>query len=126
MIIGAHIICYTRDAEADRRFVRDVFGFPHVDAGQGWLIFALPPAEVAFHPGEESDGQELYLLCDDLDATLATLGKHAVPFTPPTEARWGRVTRLTLPGGSQLGLYQPYHPLAIELQGRPPGWRPPA
>ena len=117
MITGAHLICYSRDAEADRRFVQDVLGFPHVDAGRGGLIFALPPAEVAFHPAEESDSQELYLLCDNLDATLAAMASHAVPFTPPTEARWGRVTQLTLPSGGKLGLYQPYHPLALEARG---------
>lgn len=119
MIIGAHLICYTPEA-ADRRFIRDILGFTHVDAGHGWLIFALPPAELAFHPGEAGDGCELYLLCDNLDATMMTLRERGVAFTEPTEARWGRVTQLALPGGTRLGLYQPYHPLALGPDPTPP------
>lgn len=122
MIIGAHLLCYSRDPAADRNFFRDVLGFPHVDAGQGWPIFALPPAEVAFHPGDASDVRELYLLCDDLDGTLDTLRAQAITVTPPTEASWGRATRVRLPSGGWLGLYQPYHVLAIRSgdQGAPP------
>lgn len=114
MIIGTHLICYSSDAEADRRFLRDVLGFPGVDAGRGWLIFALPPAEMAVHPGEPDDGQELYLLCDALEETMASLQAKGVAFDPPTEARWGRVTRFSLPSGIRVGLYQPLHPLAIQ------------
>ena len=113
MIIGTHLICYSRNADADRRFLQSVLEFPSVDAGRGWLIFALPPAEVAFHPGEADDAQELYLLCDQLDGTMAALKAKGVAFDPPTEARWGRVTRFSLPSGMRVGLYQPFHPLAI-------------
>lgn len=113
MIIGAHIILYSTNAEADRAFLRDVCGFSHVDAGHEWLIFALPPAEVAIHPSEDNEGRDLYLLCDDLPETLALLDKHAVAYEPVAEAPWGTVTHITLPGGGQLGLYKPRHPLAI-------------
>ena len=112
MITGAHTIVYSRNADADRAFFRDVLGFPHVDAGRGWLIFALPPGEVAVHPAEGSEGHELYLLCEDLDLVRATLTEKGVPCSDVVEARWGRVVRITLPGGSLLGIYQPRHPLA--------------
>jgi catechol 2,3-dioxygenase-like lactoylglutathione lyase family enzyme len=112
MIIGTHLICYSRDADADRKFFQEILEFSSVDAGRGWLIFALPPSEVAFHPGEE-ESQELYLLCDDLDPTMERLRAKGVEFEPPAEARWGRVTRFALPSGTKVGLYQPYHPLAI-------------
>ena len=112
MITGSHIIVYSTDAEADRNFLRDVFGWPHVDAGRGWLIFALPPAEIAVHPAEENDRHELYLLCDDVRATVTHLEKNNTRCEPLTEAGWGTVTKLTLPGGGKLGLYQPKHPLA--------------
>ncbi len=112
MIIGTHLISYSKNPEADRRFFREVLEFSHVDAGRDWLIFALPPSELAFHPGEE-EKQELYLLCDELDRTMAWLAQKGVQFDPPTEARWGRVTWFSLPSGTRVGLYQPYHPLAI-------------
>jgi len=111
MITGAHVIVYSRDAEADRAFLRDVLGWSHVDAGRGWLIFALPPSEVAVHPDDENDRHELYLMCDDLNATLAALKAKGVAFEPPAEERWGILSRLTLPGGGKLGIYQPKHPL---------------
>jgi catechol 2,3-dioxygenase-like lactoylglutathione lyase family enzyme len=113
MLIGTHTILYSRDAEADRAFLRDILGLSHVDAGRGWLIFALPPGEVAVHPSDEETAAELYLLTDDLGAELARLAGLGVAFEPVTEARWGSVTRLTLPGGGRLGLYQPRHPLAL-------------
>ena len=113
MIIGAHLICYTSGAEGDRRFLRDVLDFPSVDAGGGWLIFGLPPAEMAFHAGEPDDGQELYLLCDALEETMASLQAKGVAFDPPADAPWGRVIRFSLPSGLRVGLYQPFHPLAI-------------
>ncbi|MEO8139980.1 MAG: extradiol dioxygenase [Gemmatimonadota bacterium] len=113
MIIGAHLILYSMDAEADRAFLRDVLEFPHVDAGHDWLIFALPPTEVAVHPGDDNGQRELYLLCDDLAPTLARLDAHRIGYEPVVEARWGIVTHLTLPGGGRLGLYTPRHPLAI-------------
>jgi hypothetical protein len=117
VIIGAHLVCYSSEAEADRLFLQDVLEFSAVDAGRGWLIFTLPPAEMAFHPGAEGDGgQELYLLCDELEGTMAALQAKGVTFDPPTEARWGRVTRFSLPSGVRVGLYQPLHPLAIHPQ----------
>ncbi len=115
MIFGAHIIVYSKDAEADRAFFRDVLGFPAVDAGRGWLIFALPPSEAAFHPAESNDRQELYFMCDDLKAEIAGLAAKGVECSEVHEERWGSVTKLRLPGGGQLGLYQPKHPTALDL-----------
>lgn len=114
MINGAHVIIYSKDAEADRAFFRDVLGFRSVDAGRGWLIFALPPTEAAFHPGEEHDQHALYLLCDDVRATIEALEKQGVTCSPIAEERWGITTHLILPSGGKIGLYQPLHPLAIE------------
>jgi hypothetical protein len=113
VITGSHVVIYTKDAEADRTFFRDVLGFRSVDAGHGWLIFALPPSEVAFHPTGQHDAHELYLLCDDLKHEMDSLQACGVHCSTITEERWGSITRLTLPGGSQLGLYQPKHPTAI-------------
>jgi len=113
LVSGAHVLIYSRDAEADRKFFKDVLGLDSVDSGGGWLIFALPPAEVAIHPTEEKDQHELYLLCEDIEATAAELEQKGVPLKRPfDEARWGRVTEITLPGGGRIGLYQPKHPLA--------------
>jgi predicted enzyme related to lactoylglutathione lyase len=113
LISGAHVIIYSRDAQADRAFFKTVLGLDSVDSGGGWLIFALPPAEVAIHPTEEKDRHELYLLCEDIEATAQELERRGVPLKRPfDEARWGRVTEITLPGGGQIGLYQPKHPLA--------------
>ena len=120
MIQGAHVIVYSRNEEADRAFFRDVLGFPAVDAGHGWLIFALPPAEAAFHPADENDRHEFYLMCDDLQATIATLTAKGVAFAPVHKERWGLLTRLTLPGGGNLGLYQPKHPTALGLAASRP------
>ena len=113
MIFGAHVIVYSRDATADREFLRDVLGFSSVDAGHGWSIFALPPAEVAVHPAEANVGHELYFLCDDLSGEIAAPEAKDVRCSKVEEARWGSVTRIRLPGGSEVGLYQPKHPLAI-------------
>lgn len=111
MITGAHVVIHSRDAEADRAFLRDVLGWSYVDAGHGWLIFAAPPAEVACHPAEGEPAHELMLMCDDLEATTAELTAKGVEFTRPVqEARWGRVTALRLPGGGELALYEPRHP----------------
>ncbi len=109
MINGAHVIVYSTDAEADRAFFRDVLGFPSVDAGGGWLIFALPPAELAVHPAEHGR-HELFLMCDDLAAEIAALAAAGVRCSEVDEARWGSVTTIDLPGGGQVGLYQPRHP----------------
>src|SRR5258706_6708998 len=110
VIFGAHVIVYSKDAEADRAFLRDVFGFSSVDAGHGWLIFALPPAELAVHPAAEGARQELYLMCTDLKAEIASLQSRGVRCTEVEEARWGSMTRIRLPGGGEVGLYQPNHP----------------
>jgi catechol 2,3-dioxygenase-like lactoylglutathione lyase family enzyme len=113
MIMGAHVIVYSTDAEADRAFFRDVLQFPAVDAGHGWLIFALPPAEVAFHPAEANDRHELYFMCDDLLATTESLAQRKVTCGAVHEERWGSVTTISLPGGGKVGLYEPKHPVAI-------------
>ena len=114
MISGAHVIVFSKDAEADRDFLRDTLGFSSVDAGHGWLIFALPPAEAAVHPAEENDRHELYLMCDDLNAEIARLKGKGIACSPVHEERWGSITRVSLPGGGQIGLYEPRHasPLA--------------
>ena len=112
MISGAHMVIYTKDAEADRAFFRDVLDFPSIDVGHGWLIFALPPSEIACHPAEENGQHEVYLMCDDIESTIEALAKHNVACDPAANVGWGFLTRLTLPGGGKLGLYQPRHPLA--------------
>ena len=112
MITGAHAIVYSRDADADRAFFRDVLGFPSVDAGGGWLIFALPPAELAAHPADAGGRHELYLMCDEIETTVADLEAKGVEFTAPvSEAGFGLLTSLKLPGGGELGLYEPRHPI---------------
>ena len=115
MIFGAHVIVYSKDATADRAFLRDILGFPFVDAGHGWLIFALPPAEMAVHPAEEVERHELFLMCDDLKAEIVALGEKGVRVTDVQEARWGSIAKIRLPGGSEVGLYQPKHPTALAL-----------
>ncbi len=116
MINGSHVILFSTDPEADRAFFADVLEQPHVDAGGGWLIFKIPPAELAVHPTEGPAGHELYFMCDDLDATVRELRANGVEFTAEvSEERWGRLTRFRLPGGGEVGLYEPRHPLAIDL-----------
>jgi hypothetical protein len=112
-IRGAHIIIYSTDADADRGFFRDVLKYPCVDAGHGWLIFALPPAEIAVHPSDENDVHEFYLMCDDIHALLADMKAQNVTCSTVEEQRWGSITRLSLPGGGKLGVYQPKHPSPI-------------
>ena len=121
MITGAHVLLYTPDPDADRGFFRDVLGFQSVDAGRGWLIFALPPAEVAVHPLDATApapertamlGASLYLMCDDVAETVRSLQAKGVECSALTTERWGIVTTLRLPSGSTLGLYQPTHPVA--------------
>ena len=110
-IVGAHAVIHTSDADGVRALLRDAIGLPHVDAGKGWLIFALPPAEVAVHPGEGPARAELYLMCDDIHATVAELRAKGVETTGPVADRgWGLVTGIALPGGDSLGLYEPRHP----------------
>jgi len=118
MISGAHIIVYSKDAEADRVFFRDVLGFTSVDAGHGWLIFALPPSEAAFHPSDENGPHELYFLSDNLKSEMAALRKRGVFCSEIHEERWGSITRLRLPGGGEIGLYQPKHPTALKLAAK--------
>jgi catechol 2,3-dioxygenase-like lactoylglutathione lyase family enzyme len=115
VITGGHVVIYSQDAEADRAFFRDVLEYPHVDAGAGWLVFKLPPSELAVHPVHGPASHQLYLICDDLAATMAQLAAKGVSCTAITEARWGQLTSLALPGGGELGLYQPRHPLALDL-----------
>jgi catechol 2,3-dioxygenase-like lactoylglutathione lyase family enzyme len=109
MVFGAHVILYSHDAAADRAFLKDVLGFSSVDAGEGWLIFALPPAELAVHPAEEDVRNELYLMCVDLKAEVLALEEKGVRCSEVEEARWGSVTRIRLPGGGEIGIYQPKH-----------------
>jgi catechol 2,3-dioxygenase-like lactoylglutathione lyase family enzyme len=123
MFTGAHILLYSQDAEADRAFFRDVLQFRWVDAHDGWLIFALPPSELAVHPadGEQSlrhaghamMGAMLYLMCDDVRATVSALAGRGVACTEVAEAPWGIRTTVRLPSGGEIGLYQPTHPTAI-------------
>jgi uncharacterized glyoxalase superfamily protein PhnB len=113
VINGVHAIVFAQDADAVRTFLRDTLELGSVDAGGGWLIFALPPAELAAHPAEENS-TALYLMCDDLEATMAELAAKGVEFTRPvSDEGWGRLTALRLPGGGELGLYEPRHPTAI-------------
>lgn len=114
MIFGAHVIVYSKDAEADRAFLRDVLGFQSVDAGHGWLIFALPPAEAAVHPAEENGRHELYFLCDNLEAEIAALSEKGVRCSEMHNERWGSITKISLPGGGTVGLYEPKHALAVK------------
>jgi catechol 2,3-dioxygenase-like lactoylglutathione lyase family enzyme len=116
MIFGAHTIIYSRDAAADRAFLRDVLGFASVDAGHGWLIFALPPSEVAVHPAEENGRHELYLMCDNLKGEIAALQEKGVACSEVHEERWGSIITIRLPGGGEIGLYQPKHPTALALK----------
>ena len=110
MVFGAHVILYSNDAAADRAFLKEVLGFSSVDAGEGWLIFALPPAELAVHPADEGGTNELYFMCTDLRAEMTALERRGVRCSEVEEARWGSMTRIQLPGGGEVGLYQPNHP----------------
>jgi catechol 2,3-dioxygenase-like lactoylglutathione lyase family enzyme len=113
MIFGTHVVIYSNDADADRAFLADVLGFEYVDAGGGWLIFGVPPAEVAIHPAK-APASELYFMCDDLAAEMRTLAEKGVQFSEVAEPRWGSVTKIRLPGGGEVGLYQPRHPAMVE------------
>jgi hypothetical protein len=123
MINGAHFLLYSKEPEADRAFLCDVLKFESVDAGRGWLIFALPPAEIAVHPSSEDSGPAeagdgvvgaaLYFMCDDLRATMKQLKSNKLKFAAVEEAPWGTVTTFPLPSGTKVGLYQPKHPTAL-------------
>ena len=109
MITGAHSIIYSTNPEADRAFFRDVLKLTNVDVGEGWLIFGLPPAEVAVHPSEKNDVHEFYLMVDDVNAFVAELEDHGIACDPVQDQGYGLLTQLTLPGGGKLGVYQPRH-----------------
>ena len=116
MINGAHVMIYNRNAGADRAFLRDVLPLSHVDAGGGWLIFGLPPGEVAVHPSEATETQELYLMCKDVAAFVREMTARSLVRTPVHDEGWGLRTQLTLPGGGTLGVYEPRHPLPRATQ----------
>ncbi len=107
-LIGSHVIINSRNPEADRVFFRDVLKLPHVDAGEGWLIFALPPAEAAFHPARRAS-HELYLMCDDMAAFVDRMKAAGVKCGGIRKLSWGRLSSISLPGGGKLGVYQPLH-----------------
>jgi catechol 2,3-dioxygenase-like lactoylglutathione lyase family enzyme len=117
MFTGAHVVLYSRDPEADRVFLRDVLGFRGVDAGGGWLISKLPPAEAAVHPTEGPPKQELFLMCPDIETALADLAAKGVTISHPVrDMRWGLLAAIKLPSGADLSLYQPRHPTAFDLE----------
>jgi len=122
VIIGAHSIVYSLSPEADRTFLRDVLKLPSVDVGGGWLIFGLPPAEVAVHPSDKNDVHEFYLMCDDVEAFVASMQKANVTCGPVQNQGWGLLTQVRLPGGGRLGVYQPRHgrpkPMAVKSAPR--------
>jgi catechol 2,3-dioxygenase-like lactoylglutathione lyase family enzyme len=109
MISGAHIVLYSSDPDADRAFFRDVFELKSVDAGGGWLLFALPPTEAAFHPSAENGAHELFFMCEDLHAEIAALAKMNIKCSEIEDARWGSIVKIGLPGGGDIRLYQPTH-----------------
>lgn len=113
MITGVHALIYSHDAEKDRAFMRDVLGFKAVDAGDGWLIFKLPPAELGVHPAEGETHSELYLLCDDITATIGELRSKGVGCSEPSDQGWGVLSMISMPSGARLGIYEPRHLLAI-------------
>jgi len=117
MIIGAHSIIFSTNPEADRAFLRDVLHLPNVDSGDGWLIYGLPPAELAVHPSERNDIHKFYLLCDDVDEFIIEMNQHGVACSAIENAEWGLLTNITLPGGGKLGVYQPLHARPSGLTG---------
>jgi hypothetical protein len=117
MITGAHSVIYSAKADADRAFFRDVLGLAHVDVGGGWLIFSLPPAEVAVHPSDKNDEHELYLMCDDIEAFVAAMKTRQISCAPVRDQGWGLLTELTLPGGGSIGVYQPRHARPDAMSG---------
>lgn len=109
MLTGAHSIIFSTNPDADRTFLRDVLGLPHVDVGHGWLIFGLPPSEVAVHPSDKNNVHELYFLCDDIQGFVARMKAHMIDCDPVKDEAWGLLTHVTLPGGGKMGVYQPRH-----------------
>jgi len=127
MIIGAHSIIYSTNPEADRAFFRDVLKLPSVDVGDGWLIYGLPPAEVALHPSDENDVHEFYLMCDDVEGFVAEMGRRGIACSPAQNVGWGVLTQVILPGGGKLGVYQPRHarpqPVGVKSAAKRPARR---
>ena len=117
MINGAHVVIYSKDAEADRAFFRDALKFSSVDAGQGWLIFAMPPLEAAFHDAKHNDQHELYFMCDDMGSSLKDLKSKNVKVSEVKEERWGKLASFTLPGGGKIGIYEPKHESPLKPKG---------
>jgi predicted enzyme related to lactoylglutathione lyase len=116
VISGLHALIYSADAAADRAFLRDVLGLPHVDSGDGWLIFKAPPTELAVHPTDGQPTHELYLMADDLTATLSDLGRRGIEVVEePVDRGWGVVAGIRLPSGATMHLYEPHHPTALHL-----------
>ena len=117
MINGAHVVISSKNAEADRALLRDVLEFPNVDVGDGWLIFGLPPAEVAVHPSDKNDVHEFFLMCEDIQAFVAAMDERDIACDPVQDKGWGLLSQMTLPGGGKLGIYQPRHarpePMAV-------------
>lgn len=126
MLIGAHSIIYSIAPEADRAFLGDVLRLPNVNVGEGWLIFGLPPAEVAVHPSNENDAHEFYLMCDDIDAFVEEMKTHNIASTPVQDQGWGRLSQITLPGGGKLGIYQPQHARPAPMRVGKAAKRPPS
>ena len=124
MITGAHTLVFTSNPDADREFFRDVLELPYVDAGGGFLIYGLPPSEVAVHEAESGGTHELYLMCDDIEAFVGSMEARDVPVTPPDDQGWGIVTHVTLPGGGRLGVYEPRHPRPAIATAQPRAARP--
>jgi catechol 2,3-dioxygenase-like lactoylglutathione lyase family enzyme len=120
MIIGAHVVISSKNAEADRAFFREVLGFKSVDADHGWLIFALPTAEAAFHPSVENDAHELLFICEDVKSEMASLTKKGVNCSEVQEAQWGPITKMRLPGGGEVRLYKPKRPTVAGVQDSAP------
>ena len=118
---GAHSIIYSTNPDADRAFLRDVLELPNVDVGGGWLIFALPPAEVAVHPGDTNNRHELYLMCDDIEAFVAAMTPQGIVCGPVSNQGWGLLSQITLPGGGTLGIYQPRHARPAAMSDANPG-----
>lgn len=127
MIVGAHSIIYSRKPEADRAFLREVIGLPGVDVGGGWLIFGLPPAEVAVHPSEDNDVHEFFLMCAEVEEFVRVMKERGVACAPVQRLRWGLMTRVSLPGGGRLGVYEPLHPrprpMSVATAGKAPASR---
>ncbi len=109
MIIGAHSVIYSTNPDADRAFLRDVLKLTNIDAGDGWLIFGLPPGEVAIHPSDKNDVHQFFLMCDDIEEFVAEMKKKNVSCDPVQKLGWGQLTNPNLPGGGKLGVYQPRH-----------------